>query len=174
MLKCQLSTFARSDEPSVIMLSCRNSCVRFTILFIFQKKEVEENHKPSSVVPTPLFSGSQEDGHLSRALIAQGLKRPNPPRFSPARGGGKFEWALLSLAETGPIWSCSGWGLPGYSDHSEYGELLPRLFTLIPASVGTVSFLWHFPYPETYAARVSRQSVLRTTLPCGARTFLPS
>ncbi len=157
-----------------MMLSSRDSFFIFTIPFPLQKKGTEGNHKPSSVVPTPLFSEGQKDGHLSRALIAQGLKRPNPPRFSPARGGGKFEWALLSLAGTGPIWSCSGWGLPGYSDHSEYGELLPRLFTLIPASVGTVSFLWHFPYPETYAARVSRQSVLRTTLPCGARTFLPS
>jgi hypothetical protein len=62
------------------------------------------------------------------------------------------------------------------------GELLPHLFTLIPtfalytmrcrAFVGTVFFLWHFPYPRLKFKR--RQSVLRTTLPCGARTFLPS
>jgi hypothetical protein len=87
---------------------------------IEKKKAVEGNHKPSSVVPLLLFSRNQEDGHLSRTLVAQGLKRPNPPRFSPARGGGKFEWALLSLAGTGPIWSCSGWGLPNYPDHSGY------------------------------------------------------
>ena len=55
------------------------------------------------------------------------------------------------------------------------GELLPHLFTLIPTFVGTVSFLWHFPYPpKADLASFGRQSELRTTLPYGARTFLPS
>src|SRR4030042_6820495 len=87
---------------------------------IFKRGGVERNYKPSSVIPTPLLSGNREDGHLSRVLIAQGLKRPHPPRFSPARGGGKFEWALLSLAGTGPIWSCSGRGLPSCPNRSEH------------------------------------------------------
>ena len=62
------------------------------------------------------------------------------------------------------------------------GELLPHLFTFIPtfdlytmrcrAFVGTVFFLWHFPYPCLNFKQT--QSALRTTLPCGARTFLPS
>jgi hypothetical protein len=35
------------------------------------------------------------------------------------------------------------------------GEPLPHLFTLIPTFVGTVSFLWHFPYPETLCCQGS-------------------
>ncbi len=50
---------------------------------IEKKKAVEETHKPSSVVPILLSSGNREDGHLSRASIAQGLKRPNPFRLCP-------------------------------------------------------------------------------------------
>ena len=57
------------------------------------------------------------------------------------------------------------------------GELLPHLFTLTPTcgtrctcitQSGAVYFLRHFPYSD-----FSEQSVLRTTLSCGARTFLP-
>jgi len=46
----------------------------------------EGDHKPSSVIPIPPFRGIREDGHLSRALIAQGLKRPNPFRLCPSLG----------------------------------------------------------------------------------------
>ena len=54
------------------------------------------------------------------------------------------------------------------------GEPLPHLFTLTPTFVGAVRFLWHFPCLETLRSRVPEQSALRTTLPCGARTFLSS
>jgi len=49
------------------------------------------------------------------------------------------------------------------------GALLPHRFTLAPAAggpvAGAVYFLWHFPAGHP-------GSVLPTTLPCGARTFL--
>ena len=48
-----------------------------------KRGRVERDHKPSSVIPTPLLSGNREDGHLSRVLIAQGLKRPHPFRLCP-------------------------------------------------------------------------------------------
>ena len=107
--------------------------------------------------------------------------------------------------EAEPIWSCSGWGLPGYPDHSVYGGLLPHLFTLTrrgrrlavrsqefgvrnhkllthhsplktPRQAGqAVCFCGTFLVPVRSApASSQKQSVLRTTLPCGARTFLPS
>ncbi len=63
------------------------------------------------------------------------------------------------------IRSCSGWGLPCRPCHQGRGELLPRLFTLTPRG-GAVCFLWHFPWGRP-------RSPLATTLPCGARTFLP-
>src|SRR5690606_1288442 len=45
------------------------------------------------------------------------------------------------------------------------GELLPHLFTLTTGGPVAVCFLWHFPAGHP-------GSVLPTTLPCGARTFL--
>jgi hypothetical protein len=140
-----------------------------------KKGETERDHKPSSVIPILLFSGNREDGHLSRALIAQGLKRPYPPRLSSARDGGKFEWALLSLAWERGLFGLAPGGVYQATPIAQgTGELLPHLFTLIPIFIGTVYFLWHFPYSRTLPCRLRGQSVLRTTLPCGARTFLPS
>jgi len=54
------------------------------------------------------------------------------------------------------------------------GELVRsyRTFSPLPGEIGAgpyhraVSFLWHFPSRH-------RDSALRSTLPCGARTFLP-
>ena len=156
----------------------------------FKNGRVKEDHKPSSVIPIPLLRGNREDGHLSRTLIAQGLKRPNPPCFHSTNRADLNGLFLSRLwngrrrpsvgRETGPIWSCSGWGLPGYPDRSGYGGLLPRLFTLtlwnsIAAIPQDGIFLWHFPYPRERRRAFSQgQSALRTTLPCGARTFLPS
>ena len=57
--------------------------------------------------------------------VSSDLTRPALPhganlngRVSPLDGG------------AGPIWSCSGWGLPSYPITRDTGELLPRLFTL--------------------------------------------
>ena len=71
------------------------------------------------------------DGHLSRALIAHGLKRSHPPRLSSRHGGGKFEWALLSLAgERGLFDLAPGGVYQAIPIARDTGELLPRLFTL--------------------------------------------
>ena len=43
-----------------------------------------------------------------------------------------------------------------------------RRFTLTP--FGAVCFLWHFPSCQPWGRQSSE---LRSTLPCGARTFLP-
>jgi hypothetical protein len=58
------------------------------------RERVEGDDKPSSVIPVPLFSRDREDGHLSRTLIAQGLKRPHPSRLCSVLRN-KFEWAFL-------------------------------------------------------------------------------
>ena len=101
----------------------------------------EGNHKPSSVIPTPLFSGTQEDGHLSRALIAQGLKRPHPSRLCSVKRN-KFEWAFLILPRgigEAAIPRGGKRNLFGLAPGGVYlaipitqntGELLPHLFTL--------------------------------------------
>ena len=92
---------------------------------------IEGDHKPSSV-----SQHRWDDGHLSRALIAQGLKRPHPPRLSHCpRAVGRCEWAVLTPAYrkgAGPIWSCSGWGLPSYPDHSGYWWALTPPFHPYP------------------------------------------
>jgi len=82
---------------------------------------------------------------------------------------GSIERATLKRSS---IRSCSGWGLPCQPCRQGCGELLPRLFTLTPVrsasrtSLGAVFFLWHFPWGHP-------RSPLATTLPYGARTFLP-
>src|SRR5579885_3235480 len=63
-----------------------------------------------------------------------------------------------------PIWSCSGWGLTCARDHSRAGGLLPHLFTLTLAGG-----LFSVPLSADRSALP-----LAATLPCGARTFLPS
>ena len=63
-----------------------------------------------------------------------------------------------------PIWSCTGWGLPCLSCHHESGELLPRRFTLTPANRGGLF--------SVALSRSRPRFALRTTLPCGVRTFL--
>ena len=76
--------------------------------------------------------------------------------------------ALLSA------WPCSGWGLPSQRVTPTAGALLPHRFTLTAAdfyrrgltSTAAVCFLLHFPGPYG-------RSALPTTLPYGARTFLP-
>ena len=88
---------------------------------------------------------------LTRSTLPEGI--PDEP-------------SLSRKEKAEPIRSCSGWGLPGFPGHPGNGELLPRHFTLTPnLAAGAVSFLWHFPSRR-------RDSVLRSTLPCGARTFL--
>ena len=130
----------------------------------------EEDHKPSSVS----LPFGWDDGHLSGTLIAQGLKRPNPFRLSSVSRS-KFEWAIL------PPFQGNGTYLVllrvGFTKLLQSLRVLVSsylTFSPLPAEAyasGAVSFLWHFPYP---ALLETKQSGLRTTLPCGARTFLPS
>ena len=90
--------------------------------------------------------------HL-RIGIAPGLKRPT-------RGSGAGHLFRP------PIWSCSGWGLPGYPGYPGYRWALTPPFHPYYAYGVAVSFLWHFPSRH-------RDWALPSILPCGARTFLP-
>ncbi len=112
--------------------------------------KVEVDHKPSSV---PLRRAGAMIIPL-RIGIAPGLKRPT-------RG------SEAGHLHRPPIWSCSGWGLPGYPGYPGYRWALTPPFHPYPACGGAVSFLWHFP--SRY-----RDWALPSILPSGARTFLPS
>ncbi len=95
------------------------------------------------------------DGHLSWALIAQGLKRPYPSRL-PSRFypiGKRFEWAFLI-----PCLRQGKRDLFGLAPGGVYrsiliaqdnGELLPRLFTLIPPLAGRYLFCGTFLIPKS-------------------------
>jgi len=69
-----------------------------------------------------------------------------------------------------PAGSCSGWGLPCRSGHPDRGALLPHRFTLASwrrcRRPVAVYFLWHCPSTRA-------DWPLASTLPFGARTFLP-
>jgi len=98
-------------------------------LCVFFNGGSEGDRKPSSV---SLPVGRDED-HFSRALIAQGLKRPHPPRLSPKdRGNLNGLFSPRRRRGAGPIWSCSGWGLPGYPDRSGYRWALTPPFQPYP------------------------------------------
>jgi hypothetical protein len=120
----------------------------------------EGDRKPSSV---SLPDGRDED-HFSRALIAQGLKRPHPPCLSPknrgnlngpshpAEGG---EQDLFGLAPGGVYQATS--------IARGTGGLLPRLFTLtrqgLRLEVRSLAFeVRRFPRNSSLKTRHSPQS----------------
>ena len=129
--------------------------------------------KPGSV-PAPGFPDAGED-HSSRRPIAGTLQRPDPragDRHPPAASDGPSSSARLF--ELAPGGACPAAGCPAVAR-----GLLPHDFTLACASPvirlsdgppdrgpSAVSFLLRFPsgFPG---------SPLTTSLPCGARTFLP-
>ena len=116
-------------------------------------REVSARNKPSSV---PDARAPGED-HSSGTAVAGGLVRPTRD----SDGAGR---------SSSPTWPCSGWGLPCDRCHQRPGALLPHPFTLACAASrrpSAVCSLWHFPSPRGARA-------LPGTLPCGARTFLPS
>jgi hypothetical protein len=85
-----------------------------------KKTKVEVDYKPSSV-PLPRSRCRKAKAmiiHL-RIGIAPGLKRPT-------RGSG------AGHPFRPPIWSCSGWGLPGYPGHPEYRWALTPPFHPYP------------------------------------------
>ena len=106
---------------------------------------------------------------LSWATIR--LRQVSPPACSdlPESAAGHSQWI--------PIWSCSGWGLPSPRLLPAARCALTAPFHPYPALAGAragvasgpqaVCFLLHFPWARA-------PQVLPGTLPCGARTFLPS
>src|SRR5712691_2162755 len=68
--------------------------------------------------------------------------------------------------ERGSLLPCSRWGLPSRRSHlRRWWSLTPPFHPYLRTSPGAVYFLWHFPAGHP-------GSVLPTTLPSGARTFL--
>ncbi len=101
---------------------------------------------------------TQGDGHFSRTPVARRLERPYPR----ARTGRPI--ALLFGLAPGGV--CLADAVTRAA-----GELLPHRFTLTAppprgAKKGGGLFLWHFPWG-------CPPWPLASTLPCGARTFLP-
>jgi hypothetical protein len=164
-------------------MRCRNKFgMTFRASFL-KKGDFEGDYKPSSVIPIPRFSENREDGHLSRTLIAQGLKRPHPSRLCSVLRS-KFEWAfLISPSLAGRNGTYLVLLRVGFTKLvRSLGILVSSYLAFSPLPCGmvisafhrAVCFLWHFPYPRILSYSFQEQSVLRTTLPCGARTFLPS
>jgi hypothetical protein len=123
-------------------------------------------------VPTPGCPGAGED-HSSRRRVATPLERSNPGTASQmARSGGPP--STVPLFKLAPGRACLAAGHPAVAR-----GLLPHDFTLTCAAPGrlalsdspverpsAVSFLLRFP-----SSRLG--SALPTSLPYGARTFLP-
>ena len=121
-----------------------------------------------------LYGVAAADGHSSRPVITDRLKRPTRKFGVSSRDA--LNIGLAPVLNSFPIWSCSVWGLPCLAHYCASGALLPHLFTLtatsnISGSAGlrllcllsrpaqkrirlspfylpryaAVYFLWHFP-----------------------------
>src|SRR6476659_7494426 len=99
-------------------------------------------------------------GHPSRPVVAGRLERSTR-----RLGRAALERLRRTKANRRPFWPCSGWGLPSHTGHPVCGGLLHRRFTLTSSELLAVCSLWHCPAGHP-------GSLLTTTLPCGARTFL--
>src|SRR3954463_816809 len=99
-------------------------------------------------------------GHPSRPAVAGRLERSTR-----RLGRGALERLRRTAAGRPPLRPCSGWGLPCRTGHPVRGGLLHRRFTLTSGEPLAVCSLWHCPAGHP-------GSLLTTTLPCGARTFL--
>ena len=80
----------------------------------------------SEPVSRILYGVAAADGHSSRPVITDRLKRPTRKFGAPSRA------RILDIAirNSFPIWSCSVWGLPCLEHYCASGALLPHLFTL--------------------------------------------
>jgi len=74
-----------------------------------------------------LYGVAAADGHSSRPVITERLKRPTRKFGAPSRHAWKTACAVI---HSFPIWSCSVWGLPCVTHYCGTGALLPHLFTL--------------------------------------------
>jgi len=78
-----------------------------------------------------LYGIAAADGHSSRPVIADRLKRPTRKFGVSSRDALKMACAV---SNSFPIWSCSVWGLPCPVHCCASGALLPHLFTLTAAA----------------------------------------
>ena len=129
---------------------------RFGALLMDWEMPAGAGRKPNSV-PAAGFPASGDD-HSSRVSVAEYLLRPTR------------ELGRATLKRSS-IWSCTGWGLPSFPGHPGNWCALTAPFHpyRVPLPDGmadpAVCFLLHFPSRR-------RDSALRSTLPCGVRTFL--
>jgi hypothetical protein len=113
-----------------------------------------------------LYGVAAVDGHSSRPLIAERLKRPTRKFGASSRHALKTACAVLSSF---PIWSCSVWGLPCLEHYCPSGALLPHLFTLT-LSLRPRRYIFCGTFRKVRLNSPSR--TLSGTLLCGVRTFL--
>ena len=119
--------------------------------------------RPGSVHPR-----MRAGGHPSGTAVADSLVRPTREHRT-----GRPQTLAQEAENSGtlPSWPCSGWGLPSRPGHpGRWWSLTPPFHPYLPGRPGAgpweaVCFLWHCPAGHP-------GSVLPTTLPCGARTFL--
>src|SRR6185369_18023832 len=78
-----------------------------------------------------LYGVAAADGHSSRPVITDRLKRPTRKFGVSSRDALTTACAILNSF---PIWSCSVWGLPCVAHYCGTGALLPHLFTLTATS----------------------------------------
>jgi hypothetical protein len=121
------------------------------------KGEKSGRSRPVSRVLSPrsLSSAGEADIPLGLALLPGSSELP-----------GSAAGRRCRSRRRSPIRPCTGWGLPCRPCHHERGALLPHRFTLAAACAEAVCSLWRCP-----ASRLGW--TLSSTLPCGARTFLP-
>ena len=114
----------------------------------------EAAHKPGSVPAAGCPTAG--DGHSSGTAVADGLEQPT------RKHGRAVLYASLFGLAPGGVYLASG-------VTAGPGELLPHPFTLtrLRQSLRRADFsLWHFPWGHP-------RWTLSSTMPCGARTFLP-
>jgi len=156
---------ARSAAASIARVpqSCPGSALRALRRRSAAQVAGEPACRPGSVHPR-----MRAGGHPSRAAVADSLVRPTREHRT-----GRPQTLAQEAENSGtlPSWPCSGWGLPSRPGHpGRWWSLTPPFHPYPPGRPGAgpweaVCFLWHCPAGHP-------GSVLPTTLPCGARTFL--
>ena len=110
--------------------------------------------------------GSVKDSHSSGAHVTVRLERPTRGHARAARCGTRPLAPLFGLAPGG-VYPAADVATGAVRSYRTISPLPPGLPGRAGSAGSAVSFLWHFPWARAPQA-------LPGTLPCGARTFLPS
>ena len=149
----------RGTDAEIVQLGLKTGSKTFQALPEPAKSGRSGRSRPVSRVLSPrlLASAGEANIHLGAALLQPSSEQP-----------GSAAGRRCYLRSCSPIRPCAGWGLPCRWCHHQRGALLPHRFTLTCRGGlrQAVYFLWR--YPASYLGWS-----LTSTLPYGARTFLP-